>query len=179
MRVLTACLLCLISLSATAEIYKYTDAKGNTVFTNQPPEGKNVETVKLPPTNTVQPPSSASHATGSGSESSGMIPAQAYRVLQLSNIPNDEALRVNNGTFVVQVDIQPDLQPGHSLQLLLDGKPYGAPSASTQLQVSTADRGEHSLAVEVRQGSQPVQQSPTVTFTLQRTSVNAPARRAN
>ena len=55
MRLLTACLLCTLALPAAAQIYKYTDANGNTVFTNQPPEGQSSETVELPPTNTVQP----------------------------------------------------------------------------------------------------------------------------
>ena len=46
-------LLFILSVPAFAEIYKYTDAQGNTVFTNQPPEGVQADTVDLPPANTV------------------------------------------------------------------------------------------------------------------------------
>lgn len=179
MRVLIACLLCLLSLPTLAEIYKYTDAKGNTVFTNQPPEGQKTETVKLPPTNTVLPPPAPTNGgTPSSDNTSAPANSAVYSVLELANIPDEEALRANNGTFTVRVNIQPNLQPGHSLQLMLDGKPYGSATTGTQLQVSSADRGEHSLAVEVLNNGQSIQQSPTVTFTLQRTSVNSPARRA-
>ena len=38
MRTLLTCLLLALSLPATAQIYSYTDANGNTVYTNQPPE---------------------------------------------------------------------------------------------------------------------------------------------
>ncbi|UUY09073.1 DUF4124 domain-containing protein [Pseudomonas sp. J452] len=173
MRLLTACLLCAIALPAAAQIYKYTDANGNTVFTNQPPEGQAAEAVELPPTNTVesQPPGvvepqETAAATGA-----------AYQVLQLTDIPSDEALRANNGTFTVGVDIAPRLQAGHQLRLLLDGQPYGQASNVTRLQLVNIDRGEHSLAVEVLSGDKQIQQSPAVTFTVQRVNTSSPALR--
>lgn len=172
MRLLTACLLCAIALPAAAQIYKYTDANGNTVFTNQPPEGQAAQTVELPPTNTVdsQPPSAVAP------KETAAATGPAYQVLQLTDIPSDEALRANNGTFTVGVDIAPRLQAGHSLRLVLDGQPYGQASNVTRLQLVNIDRGEHNLAVEVLSGGKPVQQSPAVTFTVQRVSTQNPAK---
>lgn len=173
MRLLTACLLCAIALPAAAQIYKYTDANGNTVFTNQPPQGQDAQKVELPPTNTVesQPPSvvepeETSAATGA-----------AYRVLRLTDLPSEEALRANNGTFTVGVDIEPRLLPGHKLRLLLDGQPHGQAVNVTRLQLVSVARGEHSLAVEVISGDKSLQQSPTVTFTVQRVNTSSPALR--
>ncbi|MGL4316594.1 MAG: DUF4124 domain-containing protein [Pseudomonas sp.] len=172
MRLLTACLLCALTLPASAEIYKYTDANGNTVFTNQKPEGQNAEAVSLPPTNTVEAQQPSRPA-----ESSKPAPATSgYSVLQLTDIPSADALRANNGTFSVGVKLEPRLQPGHSLRLLLDGQPYGQPSNVPRLQVVNADRGEHSLAVEVLSGNKSIQQSAAVTLTVQRISTNSPAR---
>ena len=173
MRPLLACLLLALALPASAQIYKYTDSNGNTVFTNQPPDGAAVESVTLPPTNTVemQAPSLPASDTRSSDQD-----AAAYSKLQLSGIPDDEALRANNGSFIVGVAIEPKLQPGHSLRLLMDGQPYGQPTNVPRLQVTNADRGEHTLAVEVLAGNQPIQQSGSVTFTVQRVSVNSPAR---
>lgn len=173
MRPLLACLLLALALPASAQIYKYTDSNGNTVFTNQPPDGAAVESVTLPPTNTVemQAPSLPASDTRSSDQD-----AAVYSRLQLSGIPDDEALRANNGTFVVGVDIQPRLRSGHRLRLLLDGQPYGQPSNVPSLQLTNVDRGEHSLAVEVLQGDNVVQRSPSVTFTVQRISLNSPAR---
>jgi hypothetical protein len=89
-------------------------------------------------------------------------------VLELSGLPTEEALRANNGTFTVSVLINPRLQGTHRLRLLLDGQPYGQPSNVPTLQLVNIDRGEHNLAVQVIDGQNVVQQSPTVTLTVQR-----------
>lgn len=173
MRPLLVCLLLALALPASAQIYKYTDANGNTVFTNQPPDGTAAESVELPPTNTVemQTPSLPPAAPASEQKSQAL-----YSVLRLTGIPDDEAMRANNGTFSVGVDIQPRLQSGHRLRLILDGQPYGQASNVPRLQLSNIDRGEHSLAVAVVAGDTIIQQSMTETFTVQRISLNSPAR---
>jgi len=177
MRLALICLLLAFTLPAGAQIYKYTDAKGNTVFTNQPPEGQATETVELPPTNTVEMPK-PTEPTDSPAEDEKTEKTVTYSVLELTDIPNDEALRANNGTFSAGVKIQPSLRPKHLLRLLLDGKPYGQPSNSTRLQLNNLARGEHSLAVEVLSGDKSLQQSPTITFTVQRVNTNfSPALR--
>lgn len=172
MRLLTACLLCVLALPATAQIYKYTDANGNTVFTNQPPEGQASESVELKPTNTVE----AQQPVVAEQPKEAEEKRDAYSRLALKDIPSEDALRANNGTFMVGVDIEPRLRPGHSLRLLLDGQPYGQPSNVPRLQLTEIDRGEHTLAVEVLSGQRQVQQSDSVTFTVQRISLNSPAR---
>ncbi|CAD5110502.1 DUF4124 domain-containing protein [Zestomonas carbonaria] len=175
MRLLAACLILALALPASAQIYKYTDAKGNTVFTDQPPEGVQSETLDLPPANTVQmqPPS----PIAKDREQDRQTAQAPYRVLRLINLPSEEALRANNGTFSVDVELQPQLRSGHSLRLLLDGKPYGTPSTVPRLQVVNVDRGEHSLAVEVLSGDTSLQQSETHTFTVQRVHTGSPALR--
>jgi hypothetical protein len=174
MRPLLICLLLGLALPATAQIYTYTDANGNTVFTDQPPEGQAAQTVELPPTNSVTLQTPAAATTQAPSETSKAAP---YSTLQLTGLPSDEALRANNGTFSVGVDIQPRLASGHRLRLLLDGQPHGQPSNVPRLQVSNADRGEHNLAVEVLSGGQSIQQSPAATFTVQRVHTGSPALR--
>ena len=81
-----------------------------------------------------------------------------YSVLRLTGIPDEEAMRANNGTFIVSVSIEPRLQPGHRLRLILDGEPYGQASNVPSLQLTNVDRGEHSLAVAVVAGERIVQQ---------------------
>ncbi|WP_277373041.1 DUF4124 domain-containing protein [Pseudomonas sp. AA-38] len=173
MRPLLACLLLALALPASAQIYKYTDANGNTVYTNQPPDGTAAESVELPPTNTVDMQTPKLPPPTSSGEEKAEAP---YKVLRLTGIPDDEAMRANNGSFVVGVNIQPRLQPGHRLRLILDGQPYGQASNVTSLQLTNIDRGEHSLAVAVLDGDRVIQQSATETFTVQRISLNSPAR---
>ena len=142
MRLILTCLLLVLAVPASAQIYKYTDANGNTVFTDQPPEGQAAQSIELPTTNTVE--MSAPSVPPSGSrEDERETP---YSTLQLTDLPSAEALRANNGTFSVGVELQPRLATGHRLRLLLDGQPYGQPSNVPRLQLSNVERGEHSLA---------------------------------
>ncbi len=174
MRLLIACLLCLLTLPATAQIYKYIDANGKTVFTSQPPDGTQAETIQLPPTNTVDIQTPANPPSqGSDQQQADQPP---YAVLQL-NVSTDEAIRANNGSFSVDVILQPELSAGHTLRLLLDGSPYGVPYSSLRLPLSNIDRGEHSLAVQVLSGGRSIQQSPPITFSVQRVNTQSPALR--
>jgi hypothetical protein len=163
-------LLLLFALPAVAQIYKYTDANGNTAYSSQPPNGTKAETVELPPLNSVETVAPAPAPVPQNPAPTSQN-AAAYQTLQLTDLPTDEALRANNGTFTVGVLIQPRLQPGHSLRLLLDGVPYGPPTNVPRLQLTELDRGEHSLAVQVLLNEQPIQQSQTVTVTVQRVHV--------
>lgn len=173
MRRILTCLLLTLALPASAQIYKYTDASGNTVFTDQPPEGQAAQSIELPTTNTVE--MSAPRAPTSDSREAEQT--APYGTLQLTDLPSDEALRANNGTFSVGVNLEPRLATGHRLRLLLDGQPYGQPSNVPRLQLTNIDRGEHSLAVEVLRGDESIQQSAAVTFTVQRVNTGSPALR--
>lgn len=157
----------LLALPAAAQIYKYTDADGNTAYSNQPPDGVPAQAVELPPLNRVerQNPASPDAPTPPAARDK---PRNAYEELTLTDIPTEEALRANNGTFTVGVRAQPRLQSPHLFRLLLDGQPYGQPTNVPRLQLVNIDRGEHSLAVQVIDGENLVQQSDTLTFTVQR-----------
>ncbi|MBH3406626.1 DUF4124 domain-containing protein [Pseudomonas glycinae] len=158
-------ILLLIALPANAQIYKYTDASGNTVYSDHAPDGVRAQPVELPPLNSVQPQAPSPPS----SDTSSSEPARnAYEVLELTGLPTEEALRANNGTFTVSVLIKPRLQPPHQLRLLLDDAPYGQPSNVPILQLVNVDRGEHRLAVQVINGETIIQQSPAVVFTVQR-----------
>lgn len=158
-------ILLLIALPAAAQIYKYTDAAGNTAYSNQPPDGVEAQPVELPPLNSVEPQAPIAPPANSAGQAR---PASAYEVLELTNLPTSEALRANNGTFTVTVLVKPRLQGPHLFRLLLDEQPYGQPSNVPSLQLVNIDRGTHTLAVQVIDGERIVQQSPSVTFTVQR-----------
>ncbi|MFS2198433.1 DUF4124 domain-containing protein [Pseudomonas sp. Pseusp3] len=164
-------ILLLIALPAAAQIYKYTDANGTTAYSNQPPDGVNAQPIELPPLNSVE-----RQPTGEAAPAAEVVrheqPGKAYEVLELTGLPTTEALRANNGTFTVNVQIKPRLQGSHLLRLLLDGQPYGQPGNVPTLQLVNIDRGEHRLAVQVIDGEKVVQQSPATTVTVQR--VHAP-----
>ncbi|NWB48217.1 DUF4124 domain-containing protein [Pseudomonas gingeri] len=168
-------LLMAVALPAAAQIYKYTDASGNTAYSNQPPDGTPAQTVELPPLNSVgqqqsytlplPTPATPAPATSAATPANAGV---AYSTLELTDIPTQEALRANNGTFTVSVKMEPRLQRQHLLRLVLDGAPYGQPSNVPRLQLVNIDRGDHTLGVQVLAGEQVVQQSALVPFTVQR-----------
>ncbi|NBA94126.1 DUF4124 domain-containing protein [Pseudomonas sp. R5(2019)] len=168
MRLLLIGLLLLVALPASAQIYKYIDANGNITYSNvPPPDGRPSEIVVLPPFNSVEPqPRTQPPLTTPGTPRAPVH--STYDVLELTDLPTDEALRANNGTFTVTVRMEPRLVPGQLLRLVLDGKPYGQPSNVPRLQLVNIDRGDHYLAVQVLNNGEVIQQSQPTKFTLQR-----------
>jgi hypothetical protein len=159
-------ILLLIALPAVGKIYKYTDANGNTVYSDHSPDGVQAQPVELPPLNRVEP---QTPSTPPASSTETREPVRyAYDILELAGLPTEEALRANNGTFTVQVLIKPRLQPPHQLRLVLDDEPYGQPSNVPILQLVNVDRGEHRLAVQVIDGQTVIQQSAPVPLSVQR-----------
>jgi len=154
------------SLPAAAQIYKYTDANGNTVFSDQIPADRKAQSIELPPVNAIPKqvitkPINQHQPVGNKHE--------PYAVLRLTGAPdNGDTVRANNGSFAVNVEIEPSLNHHHHLRLLLDGVPYGEASKQSLFQLVHLDRGEHSLAVEVLNGDTTIQQSETKRFTVQR-----------
>jgi hypothetical protein len=176
MRQCLALLLLVFALPAAAQIYKYTDASGNTAYSNQPPNGTKAETVELPPLNSVETvvPAAPPPLPATQNQNQNQQSAASYQVLALKDLPQEEALRANNGSFTVGVAIEPRLQPGHLLQLIVDGSPYGQPTNIPRLQVMELDRGEHSFSVQVLENQRSIQQSETVNLTVQRVHVGRP-----
>ncbi|MFW9079143.1 DUF4124 domain-containing protein [Pseudomonas sp. P2757] len=167
MRLFPCLLLLAVTCPVSAQIYKYTDASGNTVYSDHAPDGVQAQAVELPPLNRVEPQAPSTSAPTPVSDTREQ-PHKTYEILELGGLPTEEALRANNGTFTVNVLIKPRLQPPHKLRLLLDDQPYGQPSNVPILQLVNVDRGEHRLAVQVIDGEAIIQQSPAAVFTVHR-----------
>jgi len=167
---------CLIANQALAEVYRYVDAHGNTVFTDSPPEQVDAKRVELPAINSLPAPSS--NASSGNAPTSEPVDADTYNQFSI-HLPSEEAIRSNNGDFTIDVRLEPKLGAQHSLQLIVDGQAYGEPSNGSQVKVHNLDRGEHSIAVQILSGDKVVQQSSAQTIYIQRTHVNAPPRRSN
>ncbi|VFT28979.1 penicillin-binding protein [Pseudomonas aeruginosa] len=108
MRLITSCLLLAAALPAMAQIYQYTDANGNKVFTNQPPDGVQAQTVGTAADQyrRIDTPERPRQCPGREA------PPPTRSLPQRP--PTEEALRANNGTFNVSVSIRPALHSGTS-----------------------------------------------------------------
>ena len=171
MRRIFSIVLLITALPVSAQMYQYPDANGRRVYTDQPPMGVSASNIKLSTINsvpaTVRQPSGAALKIDSASKHSTI-----YSQLQISRPLTEHAIRANDGSFTVQIKITPKLANEHYLQLLIDGKAYGAASHSTTLSVENLDRGEHRLAVQVLANDQVIQRSAEHTIYLQRMHIN-------
>lgn len=174
MRLVFATVLLMSVLPATAQIYQYTDAKGNRVYTDRPPVDAKASTIDLPPINSVTD-SQRDTTARDDSAPQTVVQLAPYSTLQLVGLPEEQALRANNGSFIAQIEIAPSLAPEHRLQLLLNEQPYGPVTSSVRMVVNNLERGEHRLAVQVLAGEQVIQTSSEQTLFLQRVHNASPA----
>lgn len=168
----------LVCTGLSAEVYQYTDANGNRVFTDKPPLDVNAEEVKLPEVNRTQMPKVRKKSSPVASDEDAASASGPYQQLAIKGHDDGSSVRANDGNLLLDIDIQPRLASGHRLQLMVDGQPHGDAIRSLTLPASNLPRGEHSIAVRVMSGERVVQASSALTLIIQRTSVNSPARRA-
>jgi hypothetical protein len=180
MRRLTAFFLIMLllpSLGAADSLYKWVDAQGNIHYSDKPQPG--AKKIALPKVATFTPPQVANPATPSGDSRNRDRAAQAaagntspeaaaggYTAIKISS-PADQETLWNTDSVTVTVAIEPNLQPGDSVTITLDGnKQIVAGSSAT---FGGLDRGQHTITASV--GG--VNASP-ITFFLQKTSIQKP-----
>jgi len=156
------------ALPVSAEIYSYTDAQGNRVFTDRP-GAHAAEPVETRPSNRMTPqPVPQAEPRVDVLEA----PAPRYSLLDILQPEADATVRSNAGELAVSVASSPALQAGHRYRLLLDGIPAAAPAESTDFVLTNVDRGTHRLTVEVVDAKdEPLQGSAARTFHMMRTSL--------
>ena len=169
-------LLMFFMLPVTAEVYRWVDENGNTVFSDQP--SANAKQIELPEPSTyspvVIPAETQADSEQTDADAEEEMPAAPNYQLQIASPQDDEALRVNDGNLTVNIQIRPALsqQRGDMIQLRMDGRPYGQPRAGLSFNLANVDRGTHTLsAVVMNANGEELAQSATIKFHLQRNSI--------
>lgn len=148
-RLLLACALLLSApFAATQErVYKSRDAQGNVIFSDQSP-GAGAEAVTVPRTNTMREVATPPPAAAPTPDATPAAAFSGYDTLAIRT-PADGTTVTNPGGFVeVGIALSPQLQPGHSLRLLLDGAPAGLPQMGS-MTLEGLSQGAHTLQVQV------------------------------
>lgn len=173
-------LLCaLLPLFAQAQIYSWTDEKGNKVFSDQPRDGAQQVEIREP--NRISTPAPVATPASTPSRTRGG-PPPGYQTLSITAPANDEAIRSNEGQLNISANIEPPLSRGHLLRLEMDGQRVGVPvpgnlQSTASFQLNNVDRGTHQLSVVVVNAmGEEVQRSSPVTVHLQRASLLQPNR---
>lgn len=161
---------CLIALPVSAEVFTYTDAEGNRVFTDQPGTS-NAKRVPLTKSNrmSASPTAAPPLKTEKNAAPKAVFHYNMLRVL----IPEPDAtIRSSTGELIVSITSEPGLQAGHRYRLLLDGQPTAEPGPSPVFALSNIDRGSHQLSIEIldEQG-RTVERTANQPFHMQRISL--------
>lgn len=141
--------LALIASPACAEIYKWTDSNGNVHFSDKPHDG--AEKVTLPPVQTYSAPPTPVEEKKESNENSKKETTENAVYHEFTIVqPTDQATIWNNsGNMSVVVQTDPPLRPGDMIQLLMDNEPVGDPQTSTTFDLTSLDRGSHTLVAKI------------------------------
>jgi hypothetical protein len=153
-----------------ADIYHWKDEQGNLHFSDFP-DGQNAQVVSLP--DIPPPPHVLNEAPVDWTSSPYLDQNQTNTKLTvtIASPLHDATLRNNSGDFSVSASLNGSLSETQTLQLLLDGKPYGSPQTTVRWSLTNIDRGTHTLTIQVQQSGKVIASSDTITVHLHRASV--------
>ncbi|MEO5703115.1 MAG: DUF4124 domain-containing protein [Gammaproteobacteria bacterium] len=151
-----------VPITAIGAVYKSTSPDGSVSYSDQPQVG--AEEVDLPPVPPPPPPPPAKVPAlipGLGTPQPGVPaapdpaaekpPFTGYTVFTIVTPENDSTLRENSGAVTINLAIEPALQieAGHKITLIVDGKPTMEGLTATQIQLGNINRGTHTLQAQV------------------------------
>ncbi|NLS13674.1 DUF4124 domain-containing protein [Vibrio sp. SM6] len=155
--------LCTSLLSYANPIYTWVDEHGTRHFSDTPaPNATLVSLAEAEPSkieaSSIQTPPEVTPSNPQNSVSL-LVPHQA------------QTIRNNLGVITVRVQTERPLAQDAHLQLLFDGRRYGAPQTKTQWQLTNIDRGTHTIEVQLFQGGKLIASTPSITVFLHRASI--------
>ncbi|MBD3646275.1 MAG: hypothetical protein HUJ31_02225, partial [Pseudomonadales bacterium] len=102
----------------------------------------------------------------------------SYDKLAIVAPENNATVRSNPGDLEVRFQVSPNRQPGHTLQLLMDGEVYREIAGTGSVMLTNVDRGSHQIRLRAVDGEGKVlQEGPAVTMHLLRHSILHPQGR--
>lgn len=171
-------LLLLLTSVSSAEVYRWVDANGNTVFGDSPPEQSKAQTIELPTLTVADSYDDGAKktkqtTTAQNSEEEEATSSQTieYKRFAVASPEKNQAVRANNGNVMVRLELEPELQAGHGIVVYLDGKQVANGDATT-FSLESVDRGKHSLFAVLHDANDDVlKNTEAVSFDVLRHSV--------
>ena len=150
-------------VAGAQKVYKWVGPDGKISYSDKPQPG--AEQIRIPEVQTLRAPPVPTR--GEGEEEPAE--AQGYEQFLIIFPANNEPVRDNAGNVMVQLEIQPGLVSGHTIDLVMDGRRLGGSGQTTQVMLNNVDRGSHTVqAIILGQDGEEVARSNSVTFHLQR-----------
>ena len=172
----------------SAGIFSWTDASGNVVYGDSPPDTV-VATSFEPPKLTIlenfakryeTPNQTSRRSSSSGTDNktnSANRPVNRkeaihrYKSVSIIAPKADQSIRANDGDVSVMLSTSPKLRKGDSVTVYLNGEEHSTVE-SRVANLSNLDRGEYQLSVEIRNASgQLLNKSEEINFNVVKNSV--------
>ena len=173
-----------VSSAHGAPAWTWVDANGQVHFSDTPvPGAKRIELANAQAFGAA-PRDSAQQGAAAPTETEQPAGREnRYRTFKITSPAQQETLWNTGSVLNVQIELEPQLQANHRLDVYLDGKRLNLNSTSTSLTVPDVFRGSHTMqAVIIGQRGEEVLRSLATLFMVQQTSIqnpnnpNAPAR---
>jgi hypothetical protein len=166
--------LSLVAICANAELFKWKDAEGNLIYSDQPPPGKDQQVSEIPEESlpqiiTVPAPDLTKSSTLSTSSKS-QTKKEIYHDLAIIEPVNDTSVRENSGKVKISVRVDPYIfnERGHQLVIYMDGAEVSR-GPQTSVVLDNVDRGTHTIKASIINGQGHIlRETRVTTFTLHR-----------
>jgi hypothetical protein len=138
--------------SAYGAVYKWTDADGVVHYGDQPVDG--AKRVELPePSRYAPPPLPRLRGEEPAGRTDAADSEASYERFAITRPEAGEYVRNASGDVEVELALEPGLQEGHRIQLLVDGVPARQDLTSTRALLKNVARGTHSIQARVMDAS--------------------------
>ncbi len=146
MRSLVPLILLLLTLDASAAVYRWVDSRGVTHYSDKPVAG--AEEIK--PQKPMVIPSQPVPQIGS-SDQNEPDPAKTLKGLTFVTPTQGSTIREASANFQVILALDPagDLPPGHTIQVTLDGQTVMSGATGLAITLPGISRGEHQLSADL------------------------------
>lgn len=174
-----------IHTALSAGIFSWTDASGNIVYGDSPPDtvvAKSVEPPKLTilenfanryespnKSSSLSKPTKTSNVAKSTNPQAGM--RKRYEAVTIIAPKADQSIRANDGDVSVALVTSPKLQSGDKTVIFLNGQEHSTVKSSVG-NLRNLDRGEYQLSIEIRNAvGKSLIKSDEISFNVVRKSV--------
>lgn len=157
---------------ANQTVWKWVDANGVTHYSDRPVPG--ATRVDIHVGSRANPPDTPVAASSSSTPPAETAPA--YRNFEVWKPGQGEHVINTGGVVPVEVRVDPQLQPGHSLYLYLDGRLVeGFPDNTASFELQEVSRGMHTVRAVINDGrGNKLQETQEVIFYVQQNSIAQP-----
>lgn len=154
-----------LAANAAAQVYKRTLPDGTVQYSDRPfPDSKEVKLAPLQTYESQGVPESAENS----SASSAPPEFPGYEDFKVASPAHDATIRDNGGSVGVSLSVSPGLQPGHTVEILMNGKVLGS-GKSLSLTLTNVDRGTHRIEAVIKDADgKQVARAQGATFHLKR-----------